>query len=52
MLANVCLCLCAPTQIVVAPPYEACVSLHGDDAAAARVKKVLDAERQRLQAAG
>ncbi|KAI7840146.1 hypothetical protein COHA_005929 [Chlorella ohadii] len=39
-------------EIVVSPPYETCTSLHGDDAAASRVKKVLDAERQRLQAAG
>ncbi|KAL4458196.1 hypothetical protein ABPG75_013061 [Micractinium tetrahymenae] len=37
-------------EIVVAPPYETCKSLHNDDAAAMRVKKVLDAERQRLPA--
>jgi hypothetical protein len=30
-----------PLQIVVAPPYETCTSLHGDDAAALRVKKVV-----------
>lgn len=28
-------------QIVVAPPYETCISLHDDDAAAMRVKKVV-----------
>ncbi|PSC67016.1 Anticodon-binding domain [Micractinium conductrix] len=37
-------------EIVVPPPYDTCISLHNDDAAALRVKKVLDAERQRLQA--
>lgn len=32
-------------QIIVAPPYETCASLHGDDAAALRVKKVVSLSR-------
>lgn len=32
-------------QITVAPPYEACTSLHHNDAAALRVKKVVSGGR-------
>ena len=32
---------CLRTQIVVGPPYDTCTSLHHDDAAALRVKKVV-----------
>lgn len=36
-------CCASLPQIVVAPPYETCTSLHGDEAAAMRVKKVVSA---------
>ena len=38
---STCLPSSSLLQIVVAPPYETCTSLHGDDAAAQRVKKVV-----------
>lgn len=39
---------CAP-QIVVPPPYDTCISLHNDDAAALRVKKVVSTGMERAR---
>ena len=42
------------TQITIAPPFrsEDCSSAHASEAALVRVRKVLEAERQRLQVEG
>lgn len=37
---------CAVLQIVVAPPYDTCTSLHNDEAAAMRVKKVVSQQAE------